>query len=169
MGVWFNQFLHRLGLRTIVIITAAASVFAVIGLTVSHSDPGCDWGMVVSNDGTQCKESNGRYVARLGAMGAGVGALGIVTIAVTSFSDRRRGRRFAQRAGLDPAGIEPGHVPPPPRGAALSGWYLDPVGRFRFRYWDSAQWTEHVANDNGGGGSSAAWTHDRDPVTGLEP
>ena len=30
-------------------------------------------------------------------------------------------------------------APPPP------GWHPDPLGRFEFRYWDGANWTEHVS------------------------
>lgn len=26
-----------------------------------------------------------------------------------------------------------------------AGWYADPAGRYELRYWDGAQWTEHVA------------------------
>ncbi len=30
-------------------------------------------------------------------------------------------------------------------GAAPAGWYSDPSTRFEMRYWDGAQWTEHVS------------------------
>lgn len=30
---------------------------------------------------------------------------------------------------------------------APAGWYADPAGRFDLRYWDGAQWTEHVARN----------------------
>ncbi len=30
-------------------------------------------------------------------------------------------------------------------GAAPAGWYADPSARFELRYWDGAQWTEHVS------------------------
>ena len=26
------------------------------------------------------------------------------------------------------------------------GWFADPFGRFEFRYWDGARWTEHVSS-----------------------
>jgi hypothetical protein len=32
-------------------------------------------------------------------------------------------------------------TPPPP------GWYPDPMGRYRLRYWDGAAWTANAAND----------------------
>jgi hypothetical protein len=32
-----------------------------------------------------------------------------------------------------------------PAGATPAGWYHDPSGRYEVRYWDGAQWTEHVA------------------------
>src|SRR5256885_479984 len=28
-----------------------------------------------------------------------------------------------------------------------ASWYPDPTGRYQQRYWDGAQWTEHVATD----------------------
>jgi len=31
--------------------------------------------------------------------------------------------------------------------SVTAGWYDDPTGRFRVRYWEGAAWTEHVAND----------------------
>ncbi len=30
-------------------------------------------------------------------------------------------------------------------GDAHAGWYPDPAGRSEFRYWDGAEWTEHVS------------------------
>jgi Protein of unknown function (DUF2510) len=27
------------------------------------------------------------------------------------------------------------------------GWFPDPLGRFDYRYWDGAQWSEHVSRD----------------------
>lgn len=32
-------------------------------------------------------------------------------------------------------------------GFAPAGWYADPAGRYDLRYWDGAQWTEHVARN----------------------
>ncbi len=29
--------------------------------------------------------------------------------------------------------------------AIPAGWYADPAGRYELRYWDGAQWTEHVS------------------------
>lgn len=29
---------------------------------------------------------------------------------------------------------------------APAGWYPDPLGRFEFRYWDGAVWTDHAAS-----------------------
>jgi hypothetical protein len=48
---------------------------------------------------------------------------------------------------------EPEPVPVPPAAApepapvvtTPAGWYPDPAGRYELRYWDSTQWTEHVA------------------------
>ena len=31
--------------------------------------------------------------------------------------------------------------------AAPAAWYPDPSKRFELRYWDGAEWTEHVARD----------------------
>lgn len=30
---------------------------------------------------------------------------------------------------------------------SMPNWYPDPTGRFQFRYWDGAAWTQHVARD----------------------
>jgi len=32
-----------------------------------------------------------------------------------------------------------------PSSAAPAAWYADPSKRFELRYWDGAEWTEHVA------------------------
>ncbi len=37
-------------------------------------------------------------------------------------------------------------APPGPPQTAPAAWYADPNGQSRLRYWDGAQWTEHVAN-----------------------
>jgi hypothetical protein len=38
-------------------------------------------------------------------------------------------------------------VPPAsPSAAAPAGWYADPAGRHEQRYWDGAQWTQHVTD-----------------------
>jgi uncharacterized protein DUF4328/uncharacterized protein DUF2510 len=45
-------------------------------------------------------------------------------------------------------------VPPPPaapRALPPAGWFPDPGGRHEHRYWDGAEWTDHVA-DRGVGG-----------------
>jgi len=31
--------------------------------------------------------------------------------------------------------------------SVTAGWYDDPTGRFRVRYWEGTAWTEHVADD----------------------
>lgn len=40
-------------------------------------------------------------------------------------------------------------------GTPPAGWYTDPSGQHRARYWDGAGWTEQVRNDVAAGGSSA--------------
>lgn len=42
-----------------------------------------------------------------------------------------------------PAPVAP--VPPPPA-VAPAGWYPDPSGVHRLRYWDGRTWTEHIAD-----------------------
>lgn len=32
-----------------------------------------------------------------------------------------------------------------PRTTSAPGWHRDPTGRFEYRYWDGARWTEHVS------------------------
>src|SRR4051794_28747605 len=34
--------------------------------------------------------------------------------------------------------------PPPPPTAHAAGWYADPWRQYEQRYWDGAQWTQHV-------------------------
>lgn len=36
--------------------------------------------------------------------------------------------------------------PPPPPAPSLQGWYPDPFGRFRARWWDGRRWTEYAAD-----------------------
>ena len=50
------------------------------------------------------------------------------------------------RAGPDPAPLGGGALPHPP-GSSSPGWFPDPSGRHRGRYWDGARWTEHVEDD----------------------
>jgi hypothetical protein len=36
--------------------------------------------------------------------------------------------------------------PGPPTSQPPAGWYPDPQGLMRLRYWDGSQWTEHTAD-----------------------
>jgi hypothetical protein len=44
--------------------------------------------------------------------------------------------------GAQPAAIAP---PPPQTAGPPPGWYTDPQGEARVRYWDGSVWTEHTA------------------------
>ncbi len=39
----------------------------------------------------------------------------------------------------------PPSAPASPHATVAAGWHSDPWGRFEYRYWDGAQWTEHVS------------------------
>lgn len=63
-----------------------------------------------------------------------------------------------------PTGRTPASAPAASSGPATSraatgpaGWFPDPTHRFTHRYWDGAQWTEHVARNG---------IRSRDPITG---
>jgi hypothetical protein len=55
-----------------------------------------------------------------------------------------------QRAGANPSetfyGRMRGAPPADPSASAPAGWYADPAGRHEQRYWDGAQWTQHVTD-----------------------
>lgn len=44
-----------------------------------------------------------------------------------------------------PYGVAGGQAPAVSTGPA-TGWYRDPLGRFELRYWNGADWTEHVSS-----------------------
>lgn len=44
-----------------------------------------------------------------------------------------------------PAASTPTPPPPPPADAPPAGWFPDPKGVARLRYWDGATWTDHTA------------------------
>jgi uncharacterized RDD family membrane protein YckC len=52
-------------------------------------------------------------------------------------------------------------TPEPPRQDNPARWAPDPLGRHQYRYWDGAQWTEHVSDDGVVGADP--------PVTGPAP
>lgn len=54
------------------------------------------------------------------------------------------GTSVPEPAASEPAPPVPAGPPPPPGGTA--DWYPDPHGLKRLRYYDGAQWTEHVAD-----------------------
>lgn len=43
-------------------------------------------------------------------------------------------------------GQPPRRLGNPAAGTAPSGWYPDPTGNARVRYWDGSQWTDHLAD-----------------------
>jgi putative membrane protein len=57
----------------------------------------------------------------------------------------REARRAAEVAG--PLGSASEHAPAasPAPDAIPAGWYPDPSGRYRSRYWDGTAWTDHTA------------------------
>ncbi len=58
---------------------------------------------------------------------------------------RRSSARRAANLQAAPDGYVP-HVPPPTPAEAPAGWFPDPHGLHRLRYWDGATWTDHTAD-----------------------
>ncbi len=83
-----------------------------------------------------------------GHLGAGpilgsVAAVGLVAGAIMSFPSPalaelvRRGQREFDQSTTERA-TATAHLQPP------AGWYADPTGEAKLRYWDGRQWTSHV-------------------------
>jgi uncharacterized RDD family membrane protein YckC len=49
-------------------------------------------------------------------------------------------------AGAGPGGGAPGAGPSPGGGAVAAGWYSDPQGQARLRWWDGSTWTSHTSD-----------------------
>jgi len=51
----------------------------------------------------------------------------------------------AAQPSAQPASMVTAAAAPASSSSTPAGWYHDPSGRYELRYWDGAQWTEHVA------------------------
>lgn len=49
----------------------------------------------------------------------------------------------------------------PDAGTEEPGWFRDPTGRFRQRYWDGRWWTEHVSDGSVGAEAEVDWPNVR--------
>ena len=87
--------------------------------------------------------SFGRVVAWLGLIGLGalVGLVGLILLIVGIL----RGSKSGQPKGAPPIAQVAAPIVPAPAPAPLPqpGWYDDPRGEARLRWWDGQQWTEH--------------------------
>lgn len=144
---------------------AAATLF----LTLSLAAPLLYWGVLPGMTGwTPGKRLLGlRLVRADGSLpGAGRGVVrglfwavdgfpyflpGLVGFVVAMSSSRRQrvgdqvARTFVVRAGSAPESEERPLAPDAAPGTAAAGWYADPRGEQRLRYWDGQGWTAHVA------------------------
>jgi hypothetical protein len=75
-------------------------------------------------------------VGRLLAAGACVLAIFVVR----EITSRQEQQQATAPAPMSPQAALPGSLPPP-------GWYIDPRGRFDWRYWSGSAWTEWVSTD----------------------
>jgi hypothetical protein len=75
----------------------------------------------------------GAYLGALGATVMGVGAVATITPALAASA-----RAGEQRLPfMDQA-------PPAPAGSPSAGWYEDPGGEARLRYWDGSRWSDNA-------------------------
>jgi hypothetical protein len=97
----------------------------------------------------------------LGALLGGIGLVMIIVGAVRRGSARKRTAAAAAVTASPittgyPTGYPPTTPPPtappsaaatpPPPAVAPAGWFPDPSGTHRLRYWDGQAWTEHIAD-----------------------
>jgi hypothetical protein len=69
-----------------------------------------------------------------------VGGLVLLIVGIARRSSARRAARFPtpQAGSVPPA--------PPTPAVAPAGWFPDPHGQHRLRYWDGTIWTDHIAD-----------------------
>ena len=94
--------------------------------------------------------SFGRVIAWLGliAVGALVGLIGLVLLIAGLIRGSKSGKPKVT-APMAPTPVvpapAPAPVPPAPVPMVQPGWYDDPRGEARLRWWDGQQWTEHAS------------------------
>lgn len=89
--------------------------------------------------------SFGRVIAWLGliAVGALLGLIGLVLLIAGLIRGSKSGKPTVAPP-IVPAPVETPVVPAPVR-LVQPGWYDDPRGEARLRWWDGQQWTEHAS------------------------
>ncbi len=70
------------------------------------------------------------------------GVILAVVVAIRRSNARRPARAPVSQAAASPSGASPS-------GAGATGWFADPSGRHRLRYWDGERWTAHVSDGQG--------------------
>jgi hypothetical protein len=77
-----------------------------------------------------------------GVLLAGIGFIMVVVGLVRRGSARKRSATVGVAAPATPTVS----ISPPPPTVAPAGWFPDPSGAHRLRYWDGRTWTEHIAD-----------------------
>src|SRR6476646_8025571 len=102
------------------------------------------------------------FASTIGAMPLALPALALVlgagVVVGALLAEGRRQVHQARQLHQRLAAVWIGRLPAPPPGLAVDGWYVDPLGRFRLRYWDGARWTAHVSNGRGDESIDLPWT-----------
>lgn len=106
----------------------------------------------------------GAFVATSGPAASGGSTAPMASVAAPSgwYPDPRHRHQFryfdgnqwtviVSDAGVvanDELGIDPTPVAPPPGGPhSAPSWYIDPAGRYQYRYWDGLRWTNRTATN----------------------
>ena len=77
-----------------------------------------------------------------GGLAVSGAAAGVLIVLVAGWTFGRERTTPAPPPAPEAPAAPPPSPPPPPSGAP--GWYADPAGEPRQRYWDGSAWSDHV-------------------------